>query len=102
MNHENEFLVIKCERWKKKEILRIRIPQHPVQQSAKNPPRKLKKVILSDFCTIFITLNFLVTSSEESESENENVTRRPGERGKSAIKEIQDDGEDDAYSPIEG
>ena len=45
---------------------------------------------------------FLVTSSEESESEQENVTRRPGERGKSAIKEIQDDGEDDAYSPIEG
>jgi len=43
-----------------------------------------------------------VSSSEESESEPENVTRRPGERGKSAIKEIQDDGEDDAYSPIEG
>merc|ERR1719204_1378133 len=39
---------------------------------------------------------------DSSDSEQENVTRRPGERGKSAIKEIQDDGEDDAYSPIEG
>jgi len=58
----------------------------PSPTKRKKPSKKTKKV----------------TSSEESESEHENVTRRPGERGKSAIKEIQDDGEDDAYSPIEG
>ena len=79
---------------------RTQIHLHPVQQSAKNLPRKLKKV--SSIFGGFVLKSFLVTSSEESESEQENVTRRPGERGKSAIKEIQDDGEDDAYSPIEG
>ena len=78
----------------------IQIHLHPVQRSAKNLPRKLKKV--GSIFGGFVLKSFLVTSSEESESEQENVTRRPGERGKSAIKEIQDDGEDDAYSPIEG
>jgi len=58
----------------------------PSPTKRKKPSKKTKKV----------------SSSEESESEHENATRRPGERGKSAIKEILDDGEDDAYSPIEG
>ena len=41
-------------------------------------------------------------SESESEAESEPEVRRPGERGKSAIKEIPDDAEDNANSPIEG
>ena len=49
----------------------------------------------------FFKIVFLETSSEES-SDNEKEIRRPGERGKSAVKEIPDDDSDDANSPIEG
>ena len=43
----------------------------------------------------------LESSSEES-TDVEQEVRRPGERGKSAAKEILDDDGDDANSPIEG
>ena len=56
---------------------------------------------LQTFAGNFYKIRFLETSSEES-SDNEKEIRRPGERGKSAVKEIPDDDSDDANSPIEG
>ena len=43
----------------------------------------------------------LVTSSDDSESLDETI-RRPGERGKSAVKDIEDDSPEEGFSPIEG
>jgi len=42
------------------------------------------------------------STSEESSEEHEAEIRRPGERGKSAAKELIDDGGDGANSPVEG
>lgn len=69
--------------------------QRPNAKSQAKRSPEVMKPILSWIYSI------LETSSEES-SDNEKEIRRPGERGKSAVKEIPDDDSDDANSPIEG
>ena len=44
----------------------------------------------------------LVTSSDDSDSPDETI-RRPGERGKSAVKDaVEDDSTTEGHSPVEG